>query len=188
MNDVDRKVRNMRYWAKLEQMNACPAAVEWCRSYGTLQKAWDVCKRGDWMLWLCARVGLDEERHKAIVLAACDIAELGKKYWRPEIITALECCLETARAWARGETGLDEVNATTRATHDAAYATYAAAYATSDAAHAANAATHAANAATHAATAYSAAASTVVGGSLKQCADIVRGYLSCPNLDRRRSR
>ena len=161
----------MRYWEKLEKMGACKDAVEWCKKFSSLQKAWDACDRGDRMMWLIARCNPTEAQYKAIVLAACDCADLVEEYRRPEDKTVLAYCLETARKWARGEATIQEVR-------DA----YAAAYAASTATYAANAATYAAYAAYAANAANAANAATHDAAYATQCADIVRGYLSCPRL------
>lgn len=39
-------------------MNACTEAIEWVGDRD-LQKAWVECERGDWMLWLASRSGID---------------------------------------------------------------------------------------------------------------------------------
>jgi len=39
---------------KLEEMNACPEAIDWVGDK-TLKQAWDQCERGDWMMWLAKR-------------------------------------------------------------------------------------------------------------------------------------
>jgi len=127
----------------LTEMNACPEAVEWVGDM-SLRQAWRRCKRGDWMLWLAVRRGVDR---KEIVWVACQCARLALKHV-PEGEERSRLAVETAEAWTRGEVSDQEVRR-------AADATYAAAYA--DAApYAADAATYAA-AAAYAAT-YAAAA------------------------------
>ena len=93
------------------------------------------------MLWLIARCNPTEAQHKAIVLAACDCADLAKEYRRPEDQKVLADCVRTAREWAAGKATLEEVDEAARA------------------ARAAEAATQ------------------------KQCADIVRKHLKCPELE-----
>ena len=206
----------MRYWEKLEKMGACKDAVEWCKKFSSLQKAWDACDRGDRMMWLIARCNPTEAQYKAIVLAACDCADLVEEYRRPEDKKVLAYCLETVHKWTRGEATIQEVRdayaaayAASTATY-AAYAASAAAYAASDAAstatyaayaastaayaasdaastatyaaYAASTAAYAASDATYAANAAAYAASTAGVTTSKQCADIIRKYLSCPRL------
>jgi hypothetical protein len=160
--------------------SACREAVAWV---GTkpLEEAWNTCKRGDWMLWLAARLEIDK---KLLVTAACDCAELSLKF-----ITAGEDrprqAIEMARKWVRGETSLEEVckavyaaaNAANAA--NAAYAAYAAraVYAAANAANAANAAYAAARAA-YAAYAAARAAYAADAETLKICAEKVRAAIS----------
>jgi hypothetical protein len=118
------------------------------------------CERGDWLLWLAGKIGIDR---KVLVLAACDCAERALKYVekgedRPRVAIA------TARKWANGDEGItiedvrDAADAADAAADaaDANAAAYAAraAYAAAYAAYAANAvdaAEAAANAAAYAA-------------------------------------
>ena len=156
--------------------SACDPARQWVAvSEGTPERLWDTCQRGDWMLWLCARIGVDR---KLVVLAACDCAETAPGH--SEIPAAVEC-IRVTRAWCRGEAAIDEVrmarrgcvSAATDAAADADAATTAtdaavsadaaaAAAATADAAATtATAATAAVSAATAATTAVSAATAAV---------------------------
>ena len=118
----------MDYIDRIEKMGACEEAIDWLRekNYKSLATAWRYCKRGDWMLWLVARVGLTDERHRQLVLIACDCADLVKEYRRPEDREVLEKVISTARAWTRGEATLEEVNEAARAAEAAEAAARAA--------------------------------------------------------------
>ena len=162
----------------LETLSACDEAREWYDDRPS-HLAWRQCERGDWLLWIADRLGVDR---KLVVLAACDCAETALKFVpagedRPRI------AIETARKWASGEaTAIKEVRADAADAYaayayaayaDAAYAAYAAAaYAAAayaaDAAAAYAAAAYASDA-THAA-AYAAARQP----SLKESARLVR--------------
>ena len=125
----------MTWQDNLVRLSACNDAVEWAQNYETFPAAWKACKRGDWMLWLAARSGVDR---KVLVLAACACARTALKYVakgeeRPRV------AIETAERWARGEVTIAEVIAASYAAYTAAYAASAAAYA-SYAAYAADAA------------------------------------------------
>jgi hypothetical protein len=180
----------------LRDLHACGDARDWAVPYATLEEAWAVCPRGDWMLWLAGRMGVDR---KLLVLAACACARLtllrvSAGETRPLI------AIETAERWARGEDGvtLEEVrnayaaaaayaaaDAAAAAAAAAAYAAvaYAAVAYAADAAYAAYAAADAAAAAA-AAAAYAADAAAAADAAdaaaradtLKQCADIVRTH------------
>ena len=106
----------------LTALDVCPEAIRWAEQYPTLEAAWEVCDRGDWMLWLAGRdadLAQGNDRHVRLCYAVCLIWwELAYPWWyeygeetgdhRPEeAITALEafCChpeaAEAARAvWA----------------------------------------------------------------------------------------
>lgn len=169
---------------ELEKLGACREAIEWVDER-TLDEAWAVCERGDWMLWLLGWLADTEEKRKPLVLAACDCAELALKYVPAGELRPAEA-LRVARAWALGDgVALDDVRRAAYATY-AAYTAYAAAaayaaYAAAAAAYAATAAYAAAAATAAAATAAYTAARTA---TLKACADIVRRhYPAAPKLN-----
>ena len=143
----------MTHWSDaLVRLGACGEAVEWAKTQPSLKTAWNTCERGDWMLWLAARIGVDR---RAIVLAACDCAELSAPHWRERDKLACVWALDSARRWARGEADAEEVRA---AAHYAAYAAHYAAYA----ARAAHAASHA--------------------SALAECANLVRARISAADV------
>src|SRR5271154_5536938 len=115
---------SMSLKSKLKALGACEEAVEWVGDR-QLSTAWSECERGDWMLWLCARM-IGEEgwpTHQEIVRASCDCAELvlpifEKKY--PEDKRVREC-IEVTRKWANGEASVEDVGKA-RAAAAAAYA------------------------------------------------------------------
>jgi len=119
-------MKSTEFMQLLKSLGACEEARLWARRK-TLKKVWESCERGDWLLWLCARmIGKPGwPTHQEIVLAACDCAETALQYVkkgkdRPRI------AIETARRWADGKATLQEVRAAADAA-DAAYAAYAAA-------------------------------------------------------------
>ncbi len=96
--------------ALLRRLNACEDARRWAAGKG-LATAWTECQRGDWLLWLAARVEIDR---RLLVLAACDCARtalplVAEGEDRPRI------AIETAEAWARGEATTEEVQTAARA-------------------------------------------------------------------------
>ena len=103
--------------SKLLDMDACPDAVKWVGRRGP-KTAWRDCKRGDWMLWAAARLGVDR---KLLVLTACDCAEIALKYV-PEGEDRPAKAIATARAWCEGDATIEDCQ-------KAAYAADAAAYA-----------------------------------------------------------
>ena len=169
----------------LNSLSACEKAVVWATQFPTLQKAWDKCERGDWMLWLIVKQagGLVSKSRKKLVLTACKCARLALKYVPKEEKRPLKA-IQTTEKWANGDSSisLDDIRNAANAA-DAAYAAYYAAAYAANAADAAPYAAYAAYAAAHAAlddirnavyaanAAYYAAARSKV---LEQCADIVR--------------
>ena len=160
----------------LRGLGACWEAKEWADGK-TLRESWNTCERGDWMLWLAARVGADRKR---LVLAACACARLSLKYVSPGEDRP-RVAIETAEKWAHGEATIEEVKAAAAAYAAAAdAAAYAAYTAAADAA--ADAAAYAADAAGTAAYAADAAAyaaddaGTARTKTLRDCADILRTF------------
>ena len=76
----------------------------WAANYPTLHDAWSACDRGDWMLWLIAHT-LPRER---LVWVACQIARTALVYV-PAGEERPRAAIETAEAWTRGESTLEEV-------------------------------------------------------------------------------
>ena len=170
----------MSHWSEQLPRDACREAREWASKQPSYAAAWRTCQRGDWMLWLIARLGCDRRK---LTLTCCAVArqvlhlvQAGED--RPRL------AIETAERWARREPGvtIGDVEKAADAAYAAAAAAYAAAaYAAADAAYAAAAAAYAAAAASSAANAaYTAAA------SLASSADIVRQrYPRAPRLRRK---
>jgi hypothetical protein len=162
----------------LAELEACSESREWLDGFrGSVPRAWAACARGDWLLWLAARVGVDR---RLIVLAACDIAETALIHV-PAVEDRPRIAIETARRWARGEATVAELRA---AAYAAAYAASAsathraavAAYATHRAA--ASASADADAYATHRAAAYVAEAdASARASSLRASAEIVRRHI-----------
>ncbi len=160
---------NMVKWlTQIENMNACPEAVQWANDYDSLEEAWAACDRGDWMLWLLRKRLSDPDGpdNKKLVLTACQCARLVLPYVRAGETRPLKV-IETAEAWVRGEASLADIKD---------------AYATS-----AYAGIHPDNAAY----AYTAvyftvyfAADAARKSTLKQCADIVREHYPAPILEK----
>ena len=115
--------------SKLRELGACTKAVLWAKDQPDWETAWEVCKRGDWMLWLLGKLsgGPRSKSRKKLVLVACKCARITLKHVskgedRPRI------AIETAEAWTRGEATLSQVRSAAYAAYAAAYAADAAAY------------------------------------------------------------
>jgi len=105
------------YQALLAKLGACSEARHEAEGK-SMRRVWDSCERGDWLLWLSAKLRIDR---KLIVLAACDCARTALRFV-PAGETRPREAIETAEAWCRGEATINQVR-------DAAHAAYAAAHA-----------------------------------------------------------
>lgn len=157
------------FHAKLKNLNACGASLEWVGKR-SIARAYRECERGDWMMWLATKVGVDR---KLVVHAACACVRLSLPRV-PAGETRPLAAIETAERWCRGEATINEV----RTAADAASAAHAAAHAAYAAVHAAYAAVHAAAYAATCAVTYAAdaasSASVAKKQTLRECADLVR--------------
>jgi hypothetical protein len=157
---------------EIEKYRPCSEALRFRMQYQTFKEAWAECPRGDWMLWIAQKVGVDlRTLTRAKALCALTVRHLMKDE------RSIKAC-EIALKFADGEATREELD-------DAAYAAYAAyadADADADAAYAAYAAAYAAyaaNAANAAAYAYADAADAAARiKSQQQTADICREHLT----------
>lgn len=93
----------------LEGLNACEEALKWygSQNWATLEEAWNNCPRGDWLLWLCAKLDIDR---KLLVRSACSIARTVLKYVPAGEDRPLKA-IEAAEAWCAGKATLQQVQA-----------------------------------------------------------------------------
>ena len=173
------------HWSTKLPADACGEAVTWARTQPSANTAWTTCERPDWMLWLLGRLVKTDDDRKAIVLVACACARTSLKYVKAGETRPLKA-IETAEAWCRGETTIEQVRearyAADAASSAAASASaYASAYAASAAA-AASAYASAYAAAADADAAYDAAADAADARSKarNEMADIVRAMVPMP--------
>lgn len=83
----------------LEDHGAHHDIVEWARSYDAdWERAWRECPRGDWMLGLAARSGVDR---RSLVRAACACAALALDYV-PDGEARPSSALDAAQRWLDG--------------------------------------------------------------------------------------
>ena len=170
----------------LKRNHACGESLQWLGDRDLVQ-TWADCERGDWLLWLAAKAGIDCKR---LVMAACACARLSLMHVRvgeerPRI------AIETAEAWCRGEATIEQVReARKNAAARAAAGTGPAGAAGDAAATAAYAATRAATyaaayAATAADAAYAAADAAAANSREMQqkTADIVRSMITVEKVE-----
>lgn len=173
-------MKEAKFIEKLRGLNPCEEGLKYAESFGSLQKAWDACERGDWMLWLLGKLSGPPESasRKELVLIACKCARTALKYVEKSEKRPLKA-IQTAEKWAKEAATIEEVREASTASYSAyaAYSVYAAysAYAASSAASVASSAVYAAYAASVASSAASAASSVASYAAIqKKCADIVR--------------
>ena len=146
----------------IAHLSPCVEAAEWLKTQSDAQTAWNNCQRGDWMMWLLSKTGVDQ---RISVILACRFARMALQYTDQTdnrsitAITAAEAWLanpcEDTRAAARAAAARA---AAARAAAAAARAAAARAAAAADDAAAAAAARAAYADAAYAASAYAAAA------------------------------
>jgi hypothetical protein len=153
---------------RLDQFHPCSEAREWMKTQKNATEAWNNCERGDWMLWVAARLGVDNR--KLIVAKAMCAKQVEHLMVDQRSRDAIQACIDYYNCLITRE----QLNTYAAAAADAADADAAAAYA----AYAADAAyTAAAAYAAYAADAYAAYAAARMS-SLKKSADICREYLT----------
>jgi hypothetical protein len=106
----------------LIKLNACQEAVEWVEDK-TIEQAVNDCPRGDWMLWLAAKVDVDFQK---LTLAKGLCANTVRHLMKDERSIK---AVDTAIAFGEGKATLDELQNSSDAAYAAAYAAYDAAYA-----------------------------------------------------------
>lgn len=154
---------------KIRALGACEEALKWAASRPkkrqTLSALWADCPRGDWMLWLAARV--DEPDREGIEAVAWACAHLAQAYAAAYASSYAVACADAAAAVACAYAS-SYAAACADADADAAVAcAYAPPYADAPAAACADA-----DAASYAADARAQA--------LLECADLVRLLVRCP--------
>ena len=173
---------NIEFIAKLEKLDACDDSIEWLSTQDSIKSAWEDCERGDWLLWLVARLNINERKlflAKGLVVEqvlhlmnderSIEAVEAAINYGNGKISKdELEIFIADAytAAYATADADADTYTATTSAAFAAASAAFAAAFADA----AASAAFAAAN--------YAADASDAEQLSFKKSADIVRKIFS----------
>ena len=60
--------------ALLRSLKACAEARAWAEPYDKLQAAWDVCPRGDWMIWLLEAANVHAPERHTFAYACTDRA------------------------------------------------------------------------------------------------------------------
>lgn len=153
---------------EIDKFDPCRDGLDFRKEFKTFEEAWNACERGDWMLWIAAKLEADI---RILTLAKGLCANTVKHLMKDRRSTA---AVDAAIAFGSGEIDGNEFKT-------AAYASHAAYYAAS-AAHAATSAAASSHAASAAATAYAAASgngsTSAIKRHQKQTADICREVLT----------
>ena len=87
----------------LKHNDACTDAYEWAESLGfELETIYNTCERGEWLLWWAGRRDIDR---KVLVKAAVECAALALPYTDDQRV---HDCISVTRAWCEGK-ATDEV-------------------------------------------------------------------------------
>ena len=115
---------------EINKYSPCKKALIFRAKFKTFQEAWQACPRGDWMLWIADKVGVDK---KLLTLAKGMCAGTVRHLMKDE--RSLKA-VDTAIAYGRGKATKEQLDAAADAADAAAYdadAYDAAAYAATDA-------------------------------------------------------
>ena len=89
----------------IEITHPCPPGKHYLRRYKTLRGAWYSCPRGDWMLWLAQKLGVDV---RVLTLAKGLCANAVRHLMKdPRSVVAVDAAI----AFGRGEMGEKELDA-----------------------------------------------------------------------------
>ena len=171
----------------ISHLKPCARGATWLETQTDIKTAWLSCQRGDWMLWLAAKLNLPRP---LVVLAACDCARIALQFVPSGELRPLKA-IEAAEAWANNPTpenlrlakkaavaaAAAAASAAANATANATYATATSAYAADAAAYATYSTRAAARAAARAATYVADAADAAHKQALAQHADLVRARI-----------
>ena len=180
---MDKKIKELV--TTLKNLNACEDSIEWLSTQDNLEQAWYDCERGDWLLWLVARLKINERK---LFLAKGLVVEQVIHLMNDErSVKAVGAAID----YGNGKISKGELSANDAAANVAAYANAAGAYAAADAyanaagAYAANAAAAYANAAgayaANAAAAYAVAAAYAANAATN--AAIANAYAADASAD-----
>ncbi len=119
----------------LRQFGACAEAIRWFNGRDS-KSAWETCERGDWMLWIATRIGVNRN---SLVLAACDCAGQAIGSANGDLVGPLVVAIDAAASAAADAADAVAAAATAADAADNAADAYAAAsVAANDVADAAN--------------------------------------------------
>lgn len=102
--------------SKLIQLGVCRESIEWCGNR-TPQQAYEECERGDWLLWMAIKCGVNQ---KIVALTACACADT-VLYLTEGVLPCK--VLKVVRKHLKGKATLSEVKKAANAAFKVAIAT-----------------------------------------------------------------
>ena len=161
---------------KLEKTGACSSAIRYVRTQKSYVDAWNNCPRGDWMLWIAAKLQIDK-RLLTLTKGKCAATVLHlMKDKRSK--KAVKAAIDYGHGLIGDEELKNAADAANAAYHDASYVAYTYATAAAGAAAAYAVADAAAGAAAANAAAYAADTDAAREKNLQETADICRDLLT----------
>lgn len=130
--------------AYLKSLRACSEATAFAEQYGSMQEAWEACRRPDWMMWLLSRVNHQDDsayrRYACWCVRNTPMAD-GRTVWdmltddrsKSAVAMASRAAVAVAEQFADGEE-LVSARAAAYAAYVSAHAAYVSARASADAA------------------------------------------------------
>ena len=106
----------------LQTNEACDPSIQWVEEHNiqSLEEAWNACERGDWLLWMATKLGIDE-RKLALCAALC--AHIVVQHMED---ARSRDAVRVAFLWGRGKATDEELMAAREAAEAAANGTSAA--------------------------------------------------------------
>jgi hypothetical protein len=105
----------------LQTNEACKESISWIQQNNiqSLEEAWNACERGDWLLWMATKLGIDE-RKLALCAALC--AHTVIQYMQD---SRSRNAVRIAFLWGRGKATDEELSSAGSAAWSAVFAAFA---------------------------------------------------------------
>lgn len=105
---MNSRSNDMRYAKDLRKLGACHDAIEWLGDR-SIEEAWPVCERADWMLWLIGKIVCRSEPwrepwsddRKPLVACAMECALTAKKHWPKDRASEIGNAVKVVLDWTK---------------------------------------------------------------------------------------
>lgn len=156
----------------IEQHGPCIEAIDWYKGQPDSRTAWEICHRGDWMLWIASRLGVSDR-----------LLTLAKGYCAKTVMHLMKDrrsrqAVKVAIAYGEGRATKEDLGKAAEIAYAAVAEAYTAAEAYTDDDAAAEAAVAAADDDAYAAAEAAAEAAAAWKKNQQKTADICRKYLT----------